>query len=196
MQCRNCPKGEIPEYHKFIRTKVQVVETWNEVDKNGQEDDKERNGKQHYNNMSFPAGSMVKEQRENTEENDTTPPLCHTCQTCNYHTRGHSNYLTVSAVKKAVMKKNTAENVTTSLYTVHAKCVTIMLEDIPITSWYLQWRQLQRKKNTARRWHHLTSMPHMPNMWLSYQRTCNCLTVCTSEKAAKKKIRTVSMVQD
>ena len=81
---------------------------------------------------------MVKKQRENTEENGTTSPLCHTCQTCNYYTRRHFNYLMVSAVKKAAKKKNAAENGTTSLYAMHAKHVTITPEDIPNTSQYLQ----------------------------------------------------------
>ena len=58
--------------------KIQVAETWNEVNKNGderkcgEEDNEGRNGKQQCDNMSFLAESMVKKWRENTEENGTT----------------------------------------------------------------------------------------------------------------------------
>ena len=41
----------------------------------GEEDDERRNGKQHCGNLSFLADSMVKKQRENTEENGTVSPL-------------------------------------------------------------------------------------------------------------------------
>ena len=57
-----CPEGENPKDHKFIRTKIQVAETLKEVNKNGDE-------RKHGDNVSFPAESMVKKQRENTEEN-------------------------------------------------------------------------------------------------------------------------------
>ena len=38
----------------------------------GEEDDDGRNGKQQYDKVPFPAESVVKKQRENTEENGTT----------------------------------------------------------------------------------------------------------------------------
>ena len=101
-----CPEGKDPKDHKFIKTKVvtmliQVAETCNEVNKNGderkcgEEDNEGRNGKQQCDNVSFPAESVMKKQRENTEE--MVPP---------------------------------------HLYTIHAKHVTIIPEDIQIALQY------------------------------------------------------------
>ena len=145
--------------------------------------------------MSFLAGSMVKKQREITEENGTTSPLCHTCQTCNYHTRGHSNYLMVSAMKEAAKKKKTQQKMTPpNLYAMHAEHVTITSEKIQIASQYLQLRQLQRRKHSKKMTplnlyaihaKHVTIIPE------DMQLPCSM----HSEKAARKKIRTVSMVQ-
>ena len=67
--------------------------------KRGEEDDERRNGKHQCDNVSYLAESVVKKQRENTEENGTAQSLCHTCQACNYHTGGHPNCLTVYVVK-------------------------------------------------------------------------------------------------
>ena len=111
MKCWYCLEGENPEDHKFIRTKVLVAETWNEVNKMGKKMINWWN--MYYNNVSFLEGSMVKKQRENTKENGITSPPCHTCQMYNYHTGGHSNYLMVSAVKTAAKKKTQQEDGTT-----------------------------------------------------------------------------------
>ena len=73
--------------------------------KHGEEDDERRNGKQQCDNMSFLAESVVKKQRENTEENGTTSPLHHTCKACDYHTREHPNCLRVYVVKKLQGRK-------------------------------------------------------------------------------------------
>ena len=37
-------------------------------------------------------------------------PLCSACQMCDYHTGGHSNYLTISTVKTAAKKKTQQED--------------------------------------------------------------------------------------
>ena len=66
----------------------------------GEEDNEGRNGKQQCDNVSYPAESIVKKQRENTEENGINSSLHHTCQACDYHTRGHANCLAVYVMKK------------------------------------------------------------------------------------------------
>ena len=43
--------------------------------KHGEQDNEGRNGKQQCDNMSFPAESVVKKQKENTEETGTTSSL-------------------------------------------------------------------------------------------------------------------------
>ena len=58
--------------------------------------------------MSFPAESMVKKQRENTEETGTASSLHHTHQVCSHHTGGHPNCLAVYIVKKLYRKKQKA----------------------------------------------------------------------------------------
>ena len=149
-----CPEGENPEDHKFIRAKTWVAKTWNNVNKmdmqwSMEEDDEGRNGKQQCDNVSFPAESMVKKQRENTEEIGTASSLHHTCQACDHHTGGHPKCLPVYVVKK--LQRNNKKSVSMvqswnkkmvppNLYAIHAKCVTIILEDIQIASQYLQWK--------------------------------------------------------
>ena len=56
--------------------------------------------KEEMENVSFPAESMVKKQRENTEEIGTSSSLHHTCQACDHHTTGHPNCLAVYVVKR------------------------------------------------------------------------------------------------
>ena len=46
-----------------------------------------------------------------------------------------------------------------------------------------KWRE-----KTEEKWYHLTSMPYMPNVWLSYQRTSKLPCSICSKKAARKKI--------
>ena len=58
--------------------------------------------------MSFPAESMVKKQRENTEETGTMSSLHHTCQACDHHTRGHPKCLAVYVVIKLYRKAQKA----------------------------------------------------------------------------------------
>ena len=60
-----------------------------------EEDDEGRNGKQQCDNVLLLAESVVKKQRENTEEIGTTSSLHHTCQVCDHHTGGHPNCLAV-----------------------------------------------------------------------------------------------------
>ena len=55
--------------------------------------------------VSFLAESVLKKQRENTEEIGTASSLNHTCQVCDYHTGGHPNCLTVYTVKKLQRRK-------------------------------------------------------------------------------------------
>ena len=65
-----------------------------------EEDDEGRHGKQQCDNVSFPVESVVKKQRENTEEIGTTSSLHHTCQACDHPTGRHPNCLSVYVVKK------------------------------------------------------------------------------------------------
>ena len=70
-----------------------------------EEDDEGRKGKQQCDNVLLLAESVVKKQRENTDEIGTASSLHHTHQACDHHTGGHHNYLAVYIVKKLQKKQ-------------------------------------------------------------------------------------------
>ena len=117
-------------------------EAWKKMMKEGME------------NVSFLAESMVKKQRENIEEIGTTSSLHHTWQVCDHHTRGHPNCLAVYVVKKLYRKTESSiygvelkqKKVPPNLYAIHAKCVSIIPEDIHIPSQYPWCKTLQGRK--------------------------------------------------
>ena len=82
------------------------------------------------NDVSFLAESVEEEQRENIKEIGTTSPLHHTCRACDHHARGHPKLLCHIHNEKATSK------IRNHLYTRHAKCMTIMPEDIQTASQY------------------------------------------------------------
>ena len=104
--------------------------------------------KQQCDNVSFPAESVVKKRKENTEENGTTSPLHHTHQACDYHTGGHPNCLTVYIVKKLWGKTKSSicgaelkqTMVPPNLHAIHAKLCVYHTGGHPITLPYVQWK--------------------------------------------------------
>ena len=167
---------ENSEDHKFLKTKIWVTETWNEVDENGderkcgEEDDERRNGKQQCD-VSLLAESMVK-QRENTEETGTASSLHHTCQMCDHPARVHLDCLGVYVIKKAAKETTKAVSMVQSwnkkivppnLWAIRAKWVTITLKDFQIIPQYLQWKAARKKMRTVsmvQSWNRTISVVH------------------------------------